>query len=191
MWMHVGLSELATINVICEDDSVRVDRSVRFYGPGPFFIGKNTRIDAFTVITSSGRPVSIGRNVHIAVGVYLQGSHGLTLADATFIAAGARVFTGSEDYRSSPLIGPSIGTDFKMLTTAPVTFEAGSGLGANTIVLPGVTIGRGATVGALSMVNRNVPPYTLVAGVPATFRAYRPKDAIEAALADLERKNAP
>jgi acetyltransferase-like isoleucine patch superfamily enzyme len=55
---------------------------------------------------------------------------------------------------------------------APVTIERGSFVGASVTILPGVTIGAGSCVGAGSVVTENVPPATLVAGVPA--RPLRP-----------------
>ena len=50
---------------------------------------------------------------------------------------------------------------------------AGADIGVNAIVLPGVTIGRGAIVGAGAVVTRDVPPFAIVAGVPARFLAWR------------------
>ncbi|NTU65300.1 MAG: hypothetical protein HGB05_18340 [Chloroflexi bacterium] len=51
--------------------------------------------------------------------------------------------------------------------SAPVTIQDGTWLGARCIVLPGVTVGRGSVVGAGSVVTKDVPPNTLVGGVPA------------------------
>ena len=51
--------------------------------------------------------------------------------------------------------------------SAPVTLEAGSYVGAHALVLMGVRVGRGALVAAGAVVNRDVPPWTIVAGVPA------------------------
>ena len=52
-------------------------------------------------------------------------------------------------------------------TVAPVTLSRGCYLGAGALVLPGVTVGEGAVVAAGAVVTRDVPPYTVVAGVPA------------------------
>lgn len=49
----------------------------------------------------------------------------------------------------------------------PIVIEDDAWLGTGVIVLPNITIGEGAVVGAGSVVNRNVPPFTVVAGVPA------------------------
>ncbi len=49
----------------------------------------------------------------------------------------------------------------------PVTIEKDVSIGANTLILPGVTIGKGAVVGAMSLVNRDIPAGEFWAGVPA------------------------
>lgn len=51
----------------------------------------------------------------------------------------------------------------------PIVIEEDAWLGAGAIVLPAVTIGRGAIVGAGSVVTRDVPAFTMVGGVPARF----------------------
>ena len=52
---------------------------------------------------------------------------------------------------------------------APVTIANDAWLGTGVVVLPGVTVGEGAVVGANSVVTRDVPPFTIVAGAPARF----------------------
>ena len=61
------------------------------------------------------------------------------------------------------------------VTFAPVVIEDDVDLGVNSIVLPGVTVGRGAIVGAGAVVNKDVPPYAIVAGVPAKVLRMRPE----------------
>jgi len=55
--------------------------------------------------------------------------------------------------------------------TGPVHIGKNVLVGANTTILPGVTIGDGARIGAMSLVNRDIPPGVLAAGVPARPRA--------------------
>lgn len=50
---------------------------------------------------------------------------------------------------------------------SPVWVQDDCWLGANTVICPGVTIGKGSIVGANAVVTKDVPPYSVVAGVPA------------------------
>lgn len=56
------------------------------------------------------------------------------------------------------------------VTAAPITVDDGVWIGARSVVLPGVTIGKGAVVAAGSVVREDVRPHTLVAGVPAVWK---------------------
>ena len=75
---------------------------------------------------------------------------------------GAKVL-GSE-HTGEPTDLPIIQTD---LVIKPVRVEDGADIGVNAVLLPGVTVGKGAIVGAGAVVTKDVEPYTIVAGVPA------------------------
>ena len=59
------------------------------------------------------------------------------------------------------------------LEIALVTVKMGADIGMNAAILPGVTIGEGSIVGAGAVVTKDVPPYAIVAGVPAKFLRWR------------------
>jgi acetyltransferase-like isoleucine patch superfamily enzyme len=63
-----------------------------------------------------------------------------------------------------PVDIPIIQTD---LDIKPVRIEAWADIGTNAVILPGVTVGRGSIVGAGAVVTHDVPPFSVVAGVPA------------------------
>lgn len=64
---------------------------------------------------------------------------------------------------------------FGVTEAAPVVVGNGVHVGVGVVILPGVTIGDGAVVGANSVVTRPVPPYTVVAGIPAkVIRTFTP-----------------
>ncbi len=81
---------------------------------------------------------------------------------------GARVLGSS--HTGSPIDVPIVQTDLEI---RPVRIEAWADVGVNAVVLPGVTVGRGSIVGAGAVVSKDVPPYSVVAGVPARFVRWR------------------
>lgn len=83
---------------------------------------------------------------------------------------GAKVL-GSE-HTGDPANVPIIQTD---LVIKPVRVASGADIGVNAVLLPGVTVGEGAIIGAGAVVPRdtNVPPYAIYAGVPAKLLRYR------------------
>jgi len=71
-----------------------------------------------------------------------------------------------------PLL-PAIQTDLEI---KPVVVGAWADIGTNAVILPGITIGRGAIVGAGAVVTVDVPPFAIVAGVPARVLRFRTED---------------
>ncbi|MBE9233110.1 hypothetical protein IQ231_15870 [Cuspidothrix issatschenkoi LEGE 03284] len=65
---------------------------------------------------------------------------------------------------------PIIKTDLEIKA---VKVETGADIGMNTVILPGVTIGKGSIIGAGAVVTKDVPPFAIVAGVPAQFLRWR------------------
>jgi acetyltransferase-like isoleucine patch superfamily enzyme len=114
----------------------------------------------------------IGHDVYIAddllIAEELEDSGNLTLGDRVSIAPRVTLVLSSHpnDSRIRP-VAP--------VKRAPIVIEADVWLGAGVVVLPGVRIGRGAIVGANSVVSRDVAPLHVVAGLPArTIRVLTP-----------------
>jgi acetyltransferase-like isoleucine patch superfamily enzyme len=132
-------------------------------------IGEGTRIWQYVVILPGaviGRDgnicshcfienkVVVGDRVTVKCGVQLW--DGVTLEDDVFVGPNA-TFTND-------LNPPSRNAAAKLL---PTLVRKGASIGANATILPGLTIGEGAMVGAGSVVTKDVPPRTLVVGNPA------------------------
>ncbi len=114
---------------------------LKAYHKNHLIIGENSWIGQQCFIHSAGG-VSIGRNVGIGPGVKILSSHHEDEGIKVPILASRLIF-------------------------APVVIEEDCDLGVGSIILPGVSIGRGVQVGAGAVVTRNIPAYAVVAGVPA------------------------
>lgn len=161
--------------------NVRISDKASIYNPELIEIGDNSRIDDFCVV--SGRVV-IGRNVHIAVFNNVAGGElGVHLDDFTGLAYACHVFSQSDDYSGRSLTNPTVPDEYKSEIKAAVYLRRHVIIGAGTIVLPGVTIEEGSSVGAMSMVTKSTEPWSIYFGVPAKRIKSRDKKLME-----LEKK---
>jgi len=117
----------------------------------------------------------IGNHVWIGPQAYFD-ARDLILEDYVGWGPGAKVLGSA--HTGLPIDQPIIETDLEI---RPVRVEAWADIGTASILLPGVTVGKGSIVGAGAVVTRDVPPFAIVAGVPARFLRWRdgcqPKDA--------------
>lgn len=169
---------------------VHIDRSVRFFGPGPFKIGRHTRIDAFCILTSGeDAEFSIGRRCHIGPYVYLQGRHGLTLGYNACVSAHCVIYTGSDDFQATCLIGPQVPDEYRKLKCAPVRLDDGATLGGGCVVLPGMAVGTCSRVGATTLVRHRVPAWSLYFGEPPTHHVLPNGEQIQRLLEKLKAED--
>jgi acetyltransferase-like isoleucine patch superfamily enzyme len=162
--------------------NVLIDRSVRFFGNN-ISIGSNVRIDCHCVITAK-QPVVIGSFCHLGVGVCLIGTAGVVIEDFAGLSPRATVFTTSDDFIDGYLTNPMVPTECRKVFAAPVTISRHAIVGAASVVLPGVTLGIGASVGAMSLVRKDLPPYSIATGNPLKVIGQRNASRLE----ELERK---
>ena len=109
----------------------------------------------------------IGDNVWIGPQSYFD-ARDLVIEEYVGWGPGARVLGST--HTGVPVDLPIVQTD---LTIKRVTIGAWADIGTNAVILPGVTVGRGGIVGAGSVVTKDVAPFSIVAGVPATFIKWR------------------
>lgn len=124
-------------------NNTRIDRGVRILSANKsnILIDDGARIGLYSVL-NGGDSISVGRKALISGFVYLQTSmHGFNTKEK---------FVQDQGYQH-----------------APVILEEDSWLGTHVVVLPGITIGKGAIVGSNAVVTKSVKPYYVVAGVPA------------------------
>lgn len=116
-----------------------------------------------------GHSLVLGDDVDVSKDVIITTAGGVRVGDRTMIGFRSQVL--SRNHAVPENRGPIFGAGY---TQAPVTIGADCWIGANVVVLPGVTIGDGAVVAANSVVTRDVAAWTLVAGAPAQAISFRP-----------------
>ena len=162
---------------------------VRFGRPEHIWIGNHVRIDDFVLLAGGLEELTrIGNYVHIASFCNVQGGGGVTMQDFTGIAPGCRLFSDTADYVNGGLMGPTIPLEFHNDRAGHIVLERFVVLGANCVVMPGVTIGEGATVGACSFINRDLAPWTVNVGIPARPIKKRNKEGVLQRAEELMRR---
>lgn len=160
--------------------NVIIGRTVRIRYPELVHIGDHCIIDDFTYISTA---LHLTRFVHIAAGCKLIGGRKCTVTMGEFstLAPNVVLSAGSDDYRAG-LATPFVPEKYKgKVEYGDIVIGRHCIVGTSTVVLPGVTFGDGASVGALSLVKRNLKAWRLSAGIPARDIGKRDKTGILAA----------
>lgn len=108
----------------------------------------------------------VGKNVFIGEYVHVDIWHAdmITLEDNVSVASGSRLLCHQRDFSNY-----CVGDDYMQLgyTIKPIVLKRGCLIGMESFVMPGVTVGEGAIVGAGSMVTKDIPAWTIAVGRPA------------------------
>jgi acetyltransferase-like isoleucine patch superfamily enzyme len=151
-------------------ENVLFENGSMVFHPEQIALGNNIYVGHYAILKGYYRNLlTIGDNVWIGQHCLLHSAGGLTIGDNVGIGPGVRITTSRhrELGRDVPIL-------FADLDFAPVTLGPGCNIGVNSTILSGVTVGAGAQVGAGSVVVEDVPPYAIVAGVPARVLRHRP-----------------
>ncbi len=146
-----------------------------------FKVGKATSIMGNITFNADGYlypRLSIGEGCLITTPLYLDLNAPVTIGNRVTLSRHTIVLTDTHE------IGPSYARMGKM-RSLPVTIEDGAWLCAACLIHPGVTVGRGSVVSAGAVVTKDVPPNTMVAGVPARVVQHLPEEPMEDARISL------
>jgi len=141
---------------------VKLGRDVKLYAFVNLYgceIGDESKIGTFVEIQKG---VRIGRRVKVSSHTFI--CEGVTIEDEVFIGHGVMFI--NDKYPRSTNVDGSLQTEADWSVT-PTLVKQGASIGSNATILCGVTIGERAIVGAGSVVTHDVPPDTIVAGIPA------------------------
>jgi galactoside O-acetyltransferase len=171
--------ELLALGVAEVGEDVVVDPFVRIIDPARLRIGSHVRIDAFAVLSPGEGGIRIGDRVHIAAHAFLAGAAAIELDDFAGLSGRVSIYSSSDDYSGAALTNPTVPADLRAVVTAPVRIGRHAIVGAGSVVLPGVEVGDGCAIGALSLVRRSTPPFTTWAGSPARALGVRSRRLLE------------
>lgn len=158
------------------DDSVRIfPETVIIAGLGKVVVGSKSCIRGTLEIQRSGGEIVIGEKCYIGDHTRIWSADNITIGNNVLIAHNVNIFDNDthptdlferrEDAEN--IIWRGIRDDFSTLKSSPIIIQDDVWISCNSVILRGVKIGTGSIVAAGSIVTKDVPPKTLVAGNPA------------------------
>ena len=141
----------------------KVYRSVRMDTPPyrRFWLGRRSVVESYCCINNAVGDVTIGDYSRIGIHCTVIGP--VSIGNHVNLAQGITVTALNHNFSDT-----TQRIDQQGITTRPVVISDDVWIGANAVILPGVTIGQHAVVAAGAVVTKDVPPYSVVGGVPAT-----------------------
>lgn len=148
--------EKKNINNVKLGENVKIFDFVNLYG---CTIGDNTKIGTFVEIQKNA---TIGKNCKISSHTFI--CEGVHIGDGVFVGHNVTFINDKIPRAVNPDGSLQTEADWKLVETY---VKNGASIGSSATILCGVTIGENAIVGAGAVVTKDVPPNTIVAGVPA------------------------
>lgn len=167
--------------------NVRISDKACIYNPDQIEIGDHSRIDDLCVV--SGRVV-MGKYCHVTpMCLVAGGAPGIFMSDFVTLAYGVKVFAQSDDYSGASMTNSLIPKKYKQEIFNSVTLEKHTIVGAGATIMPGVTIGQGCAIGAMSLILKPTDPWGIYAGNPAKRIKERKKDLLALEAQFLKEQN--
>jgi acetyltransferase-like isoleucine patch superfamily enzyme len=151
--------------------NVVFEKGVLIFHPEHIIIGHNVYIGHNSILKAYYKnEMIIGDHAWIGPGCFFHSAGGIIIGKQVGIGPMVKILTSF--HSEVPINQPLLNNEIKY---KPVTIEDGSDIGIGTIILPGITIGKGAIIGAGAVITKDVPQYGVYAGNPAKLLRPRGK----------------
>ncbi|MDD7402352.1 MAG: acyltransferase [Butyribacter sp.] len=156
--------ELAQLGLKSYGKDVMISRKCSIYGAGNISLGNHVRIDDFCILSGN---ITIHDYVHIsAYASMFAGESRIEIGDYVAISSRNAIYAESDDYSGESMVNPLVPEKCRKVQKGDVFIGKHVIIGTGGTVLPGVTVGEGASVGAMSLINKDIEPWTVNVGIP-------------------------
>lgn len=179
--------ELKQLGIKEFGENVFIGRHVILYHPERLIIGHDVRIDDFSILSGN---ITLHNYIHISqfCGLY-GGDEGIEMEDYTGLSSKGTIYAVTDDYSGESMTNPMIPLKYRPTIIQKKVFIKKHGLvGAGSIVLPGVIIEEGTSVGSMSLCNKTTDPWSIYVGIPARKLKDRKKKILELEAEFLKEK---
>ncbi|MCA2683519.1 MAG: acyltransferase [Microcystis sp. M038S2] len=171
------MNQAGSLGLASVGQDVTIWSGAKIIDPEVISIGDSVIIDDFVFIMGGKRTI-LGSFIHISSFTSITGGGELIMEDFTTLSGGIRLFTGNDDYVGGSLTNSAVPYPYRLPTRSFVHIKKHAIIGANSVILPDVTIGEGVAIGANSLVKHDCEPWMIYAGSPARIIRPRPKEKI-------------
>lgn len=171
--------EISKMGFASVGENVKISKHASFYNCENIYIGNNSRIDDYCVISAGEGCIYIGNYVHIAVYTSLIGAGKITLSDFSNLSSRVSIYSSNDDYTGKHMTNPTVPSEMTGVLHADVYLGKHVIVGCGSVILPGINLEEGVAIGALSLVNKSCKSFGVYAGNPAKFRHERSRGLLE------------
>jgi galactoside O-acetyltransferase len=147
--------------------NVRISTDARVYGPGNISIGNDVRIDDFVILAAVNGWITIGNYAFIGRNSHLSGALGIEMHDFSSMAANTVIYSASDDYSGDYLTAQAIPQKYTNKIGGPVIIGRHVIIGSTCTIIGPCEIGEGCSIGAMTLVHKDLPPWGIYIGIPA------------------------
>jgi acetyltransferase-like isoleucine patch superfamily enzyme len=185
--------ELRSFGFKSVGENVRIARSSLIVGLGNISLGSNVRIDSGVTIIANKGYLALGSFIHVGGGCHISCAGGVSMGDFSGLSQGVRIYSVTDDYSGQSLTNPTVPAKYTNVRLGEVLIGRHVIVGAGSVILPGVHISEGVSIGALSLVSRSLGEWGIYAGCPARKIKERDRSllVLEAELLNSKRSNSP
>ena len=159
--------QLSEMGFLSLGQNVLISEKASIYGASRIRVGSNVRIDDFCILSAGEQGICLGNYIHIACYTSLIGKAAISLDDYSNLSSRVSIYSSNDDYSGSFMTNPMVPSEFTNVDHRPVRVGRHCIVGSGTVILPGVIMEEGSSVGALSLVTNNCDSFGVYVGVPA------------------------
>ncbi len=149
---------------------VIIEHGALVFHPETLSIGDDVYIGHYAIVKGYyNSRMSIGKGTWIGQHTFVHSAAGILIGEDVGIGPGARIFTSAHDLNQES----HLAIMKRPLQFAAVEIGDGCDLGVNSVLLPGVKLGRNVQVAAGAVVTKSFPDHSIVAGIPARKLAHQ------------------
>ncbi|MCL2247772.1 MAG: acyltransferase [Oscillospiraceae bacterium] len=169
--------ELSALGLKTFGENVLISRKCSIYAAGKVSVGSHVRIDDFCILSGN---IEIGSYIHISAYTSLYaGSYKIQLGDFCTVSSRCAIYAESDDYSGECMTNPMVPEECRTTYGGDVILKQHAIIGSASTVLPDITIGEGASIGTMSLVNKDVPAWSVCVGIPCKKIKERSKNLLK------------